>query len=97
MLSKNMKILFKDTFIYRLEKQLDYISMDSPRNARKFKAELLSRIKKIPSNPYRYRKSIYFENANIRDLIYKGYTVVFLISNNIEVFGFVKFQKTPTD
>ncbi|MBV2246955.1 MAG: type II toxin-antitoxin system RelE/ParE family toxin [Lentimicrobium sp.] len=87
----------KSLYLYRLGKQLDFISLDSPGNARKFKAELLSRIKRIPSNPYRYRKSIYFENANIRDLIYKGYTVVFLISNNIEVFGFVKFQKTPTD
>jgi len=92
-----MKILFKDTFIFRLEKQLDYIALDSPGNARKFKTELLSKIREIPSNPYRYRKSIYFENNKIRDLIYKGYTVVFRIGENIEVFGFVKFQKNPTD
>jgi plasmid stabilization system protein ParE len=92
-----MKILFKDTFIFRLEKQIDFISLDNPGNARKFKNELFYRIKEIPSNPYRYRKSIYFDDPAIRDLIYKGYTIVFRIADRIEVFGFVKFQKKPTD
>jgi hypothetical protein len=45
-----------------------------------------------------FRKSIYFENSNIRDLIFKGYTVVFRINEEqIEVFGFVKYQNNPTD
>ena len=92
-----MKILFKDTFVFRLEKQIEYISIDNPGNARKFKRELLSNIKEIPSNPYRYRKSIYFNDPMIRDLIYKGYIIVFRISENIEIFGFVKFQNKPTD
>jgi len=92
-----MKILFKDTFVLRLEKQIDYISMGNPGNARKFKRELLSKIKEISSNPFRYRKSIYFDNPAIRDLIFKGYTIVFRIAENIEVFGFVKYQNKPTD
>jgi len=92
-----MKILFKDTFVFRLEKQIDYITIDNPGNARKFKRELFYKIKEIPSNPFRYRKSIYFDDPTIRDLIYKGYTIVFKISENIEIFGFVKFQNKPTD
>jgi len=92
-----MKILFKDTFIFRLEKQLDFISKDSPGNARKFKNDLLSKIREIPSNPYRLRKSVYFDDPFIRDLIFKGYTIVFLITENIEIFGLVKFQNNPTD
>jgi len=92
-----MKILFKDTFISRLEKQIDFIALDNPGNARKFRKELLSKISEIPSNPYRYRKSIYFDDLKIRDLIYKGYTIVFRIGGNIEVFGFVKFQQNPAD
>lgn len=57
-----------------------------------------NRIKAIPGNPFKHRKSIYFENQNIRDLIFKGYTVVFRISENqIEIFGFVKYQKDPID
>jgi plasmid stabilization system protein ParE len=93
-----MKILFKESFLKRLENQIEYISLDSPKRARKFKNDLLNRIKEIPENPYKYRKSIYFENQNIRDLIFKGYTVVFRINENqIEIFGFVKYQKKPTD
>lgn len=97
-LSGKMKIVFKDTFYYRLENQIEYISLDSPARARKFKSDLLKRIKEIVTNPYRYRKSIYFEEETIRDLIFKGYTIVFRINgNNIEIFGFVKFQNAPTD
>jgi plasmid stabilization system protein ParE len=93
-----MKIVFKDTFINRLENQIDYISLDSPKRAKKFQADLFRRIKEIPGNPYRYRKSIYFKDESIRELIFKGYTIVFRINDNtIEIFGFVKFQNSPTD
>lgn len=93
-----MKIVFKDSFLNRLENQIDYIAQDSLARARRFKSELLSRIKEIPNNPYRYRKSIYFNSDDIRDLIFKGYTVVFRITEDrIEVFGFVKYQNSPTD
>jgi plasmid stabilization system protein ParE len=91
-----MKIVFKDTFITRLENQIEYISLDSPKRARKFKSELLNSIKGIPANPYLYRKSVYFKEESIRDLIFKGYTIVFRITeHSIEVFGFVKYQKAP--
>lgn len=97
-LSRIVKILFKDTFIVRLEKQIDYISLDSIKQARRFKSEILSRIKEITDNPYLFRKSIYFEDEKIRDLIYKGYTIVFRITEErIEVFGFAKYQMVPTD
>ena len=93
-----MKIVYKETFVKRLEKQLKYLSENSPKSARKLKVELIKRIKEIPENPYLYRKSIYFENDLIRDMIYKGYTIVFRINENqIEIFGFIRFQENPTD
>jgi len=93
-----MIIIYKDTFVSRLERQIRYIANDNPRLAQKFKKDLLKKIKTIPSNPLAFRKSIYFDNDSIRDLIFKGYTIVFRINNNqIEVFGFVKFQENPTD
>ncbi len=93
-----MKIVFKDTFVNRLENQLNYISLDSPKRARKFKSDLFQRIKEIPANPYRFRKSIYFKDVTIRDLVFKGYTIVFRLTDTaVEVFGFVKFQNNPTD
>ena len=93
-----MKIVFKESFVDRLERQIGFISLDSPKRARKFKTELFKRIQSISENPYLCRRSIYFEDESIRDLIFKGYTVVFRITQiRIEVFGFVKFQKEPTD
>ncbi|MBU0488037.1 MAG: type II toxin-antitoxin system RelE/ParE family toxin [Bacteroidetes bacterium] len=93
-----MKVVFKDTFLYRLESQIEYISLDSPARARKFKSDLFKRIKEIPQRPHSYRKSIYFEDETIRDLIFRGYTIVFrLTEDSIEIFGFVKYQKEPTD
>jgi plasmid stabilization system protein ParE len=91
-----IKIVFKESFAIRLEKQIKYIGFNNPQNARKFKNSLLKRIKEIPKNPYVCRKSIYFEDQNIRDLIYKGYTIVYEITDEtIEVFGFMKNQKDP--
>lgn len=95
-----MKIKFKSTFTDRLERQVRYIAHDSPSRARKFKNDLLKRIKKIPKHPYSYRKSIYFDENSIRDLIFKGYCIVFRVNeseNSIEIFGFTKYQENPTD
>jgi plasmid stabilization system protein ParE len=93
-----MRIVYKETFVQRLEKQLQFITIDNPTAAKRFKKKLIESIKKIPNNPKIYRKSIYFEDESIRDLIYKGYTIVFRINDDqIEVFGFVKFQQNPTD
>ena len=93
-----MKIIFKESFVIQLQNQVEYIAIDSPTRARKFKTELLTRIKKIPLNPYQQRKSVYFEDNNIRDLIFKGYVIVFRITDlAIEIFGFVKYQDSPID
>lgn len=93
-----MKIIYKESFVNRLENQIAYIAQDNHNAARKFRKELIKRLKDIPNYPNKYRKSIYFDDTSIRDLIYKGYTVVFRINaNTIEVFGFVKFQERPYD
>jgi plasmid stabilization system protein ParE len=93
-----MKIKFSKSFSQRLNDQVDYISRDKPSAARKFKLELMTRIKKIPEVPYSNRKSIFFDRNDIRDLIYKGYIIVYKINEvekSIEVFGFVKWNENP--
>ena len=95
-----MKLKFKSTFTERLSRQVSYIANDSPSRARKFKNDLIRQLKKIPKNPYAFRKSIYFDDKNIRDLIFKRYCIVFRINiaeNSIEIFGFTKYQENPTD
>ncbi len=92
------QVVVKDSFTTRLARQLQFISRDSPNRARLFKEELMAKIRAIPKSPYIYRKSLYFDDPDIRDLIFKGYTIVFRITQErIEVFGFTKFQERPTD
>ena len=46
--------------------------------------------------PYKCRKSIYFTKENIRDLIFKGYTIVYKIDelkDIITIVGIKKYQK----
>lgn len=95
-----MKLKFKSTFTNRLSRQVSYISLDSPSRGRKFKDNLIKEIKKIPKNPYSFRKSIYFNDKTIRDLIFKGYCITFRINEkerSIEIFGFTKYQENPID
>lgn len=82
----------------KLNAQVEYIAKDKPAAARKFKNDIISRIKEIPAKPYIYRKSIFFDREDIRDLIFKGYVVVYRINEEaqiIEVFGFSKWQEDP--
>jgi len=47
--------------------------------------------------PFKNRKSIYFEEKNIRELIFKAYKIIYRIKSDkkiIEVFGFIKQEKT---
>lgn len=41
--------------------------------------ELIAKIHNIPTNPYLYRIRETLDDDNIRELIYKGYTVPFYI------------------
>lgn len=90
-----MKIGITKSFRTKLNKQIGYIARDKPTAARKFKNDIISRIRVIPKMPYQNRKSIFFDDNEIRDLIFKGYIVVYKIDRTkkvIEVFGFTKYE-----
>jgi plasmid stabilization system protein ParE len=93
-----MKVDILLSFREKLGYQVAYIAKDKPQAARKFKNEFIKRIKQLPKNPYSNRKSIYFDRTDIRDLIFKGYTIVYKIDeikNTIIVFGFTRFEDKP--
>ena len=71
-----MKIKITKLFSNKLNKQVDYIAKDKPAAARKFKNDVLAEIKGVSNMPYRNRKSIFFENNDIREFIFKGYIIV---------------------
>lgn len=78
--------------------QVEYIAKDKPSAARRFKTEIIKRIKGIPKMPYANRKSIFFDREDIRDLVFKGYIIVYKIDDEnqtIDVFGFTKYENDP--
>jgi len=95
-----MKVRISKGFRDCLKKQLEYIARDKPGAARTFKTEIINKIKEIPEMPYSYRKSIFFNRSDTRELIYKGYIVVFKVNDRndtIEVFGFTRWEENPFD
>lgn len=93
-----MKIKFTKSFKEKLNDQIEFIARDKPSAARKFKNDLLNRIRDISTMPYKNRKSVFFESEEIRDLIFMGYVIVYRINKKedcIEVFGFTKYQDNP--
>ncbi len=70
------------TFNDNLFSIIKYIAKNSPENAKNFKNKLDKKIKNIPNMPFKARKSFYFEDENVRDLIFKGYTIPYYIDIN---------------
>jgi len=91
-----MKVKILKSFKDKLNRQIEFIAQDKPEAARKFKNDLIIRIQKLPQMPYSNRKSIFFNREDVRDLIFKGYIIVYKIDiekQYIYVFGFIKFEK----
>lgn len=75
---------------------LKNIANDKISASKKFKIDLNKQIKNIPNFPYKHRKSIYFYDENIRDMIFKKYTINYEIDldkNKIFVFSIFNRNK----
>ena len=93
-----MRLRILISFRDKLNDQVDYIARDKPVAARRFKSDVIKRIKSIPRMPYANRKSIFFDREDIRDLMFKGYIIVYKIDDDkkvIDVFGFTKYEDDP--
>lgn len=81
-----MKIRFEEQFVDSLKNKIDYIAIDNPTASLKFKNEILKICKGVADMPFKNRKSIYHDDENVRDLIYKGYTAVYMIEDDLISF-----------
>jgi mRNA-degrading endonuclease RelE of RelBE toxin-antitoxin system len=92
-----MTIELSKVFQLDLIDQVRYIYKDKPRAALKFRKDLIKNIKKDLKDPFHFKKSRYFEDENIRDYVFKGYTCVYKIDANkniITVIGFIKHKNS---
>ena len=93
-----MQIEFDEKFEENLKTILEYIAKDKLSASKKFKKDLFEQIKNLSNFPYKYRKSFYFDNDNIRDMIYKKYTIVYEIdlqNDSIIILNIFNKNKPP--
>ena len=91
-----MYIHYDDRFIDKYLTVYDFIYQDSKNHADDFEKKLKEAIINTTHFPYKHRKSIYFDNEDIRDLIFKGYSIPFKIdkeNNMIIVLSIVKYHE----
>ncbi|MBD3839760.1 MAG: type II toxin-antitoxin system RelE/ParE family toxin [Epsilonproteobacteria bacterium] len=89
-----MNLEFLPAFVNRLEGFVEVIAEDKHSAARKFHKEIITACKDIHKFPYKHRKSIYFDDENIRDLVYKGFVIIYKIDGEtIRVFAFINRDK----
>ena len=85
-----MQIIYSSRFKKELLQIVNFIKKDSQTRAYSFSYSMKSKIELISSNPYSYRKRISSENSDLRELIFKGYTIPFFIDkvdNKIIILG----------
>ena len=91
-----MRVVKSAYFNSGLKVVLRFIAVDSKVRAKKFKNELYEGLKNIVHMPYKHRRSIYFDKNEIRDFVFKGYTIVYEIDKNknrIIIMGITKYKE----
>ena len=48
---------------------------------------------KIPERPYSYRESLTMKDTQVRDLVFKGYVVVFVIDEGEQTITIISIHK----
>ena len=77
-----MNFEFDDRFIKVLNDIESFIALDNLERAEKFKNDIIDKISSLDFMPKRCRKSTLANDESIRDLIFKGYIIVFKIQND---------------
>lgn len=91
-----MQIIRDGNYLQKLQSIMEFIAQDSVNQAIKFQVELDELVDDIPNMPFKYRKSIYFNDENIRDLIFKGYVIPYKVNiakNQIIIIGINKYME----
>lgn len=85
-----MKIIESKQFKDELRAISFYIKKDKLSASITFVKNLKIGIKNLLDFPYQYKKSIYFNHDEIRDMVYMGYTIVYEVNqekNTLELLS----------
>lgn len=85
-----MTVIKDKKFSIQLIGILSFIAKDKKSAALNFERELEYQIQGLVRFPLKFRKSYYFDDEAYRDLIYKGYTIIYKIETDkilmLEIF-----------
>jgi plasmid stabilization system protein ParE len=93
---QKLKIEYNSTFRKNFGAIWDFISKDSIQRADSFKNQLKGKILNLSNSPYKFRQSYYYDNIDTRDMVFKGYTIPYLIDkekNTIIILDIFKWSK----
>lgn len=76
-----MNILTSKLYEEQLKEILELIAKDDYKVAKNFKMYLDTIIINISSKEKKYKKSIYFDNEDIKDIEFQGCVIPFLVDN----------------
>lgn len=83
-MTSNVKIVKRKRYHDNLRAILRFIALDNPDAARRLKREVNAKIDTLPGMPLKYRRSIYYDDNRVRDLIHKGYVIPYLVDESRE-------------
>ena len=83
--------LFRD----ELKQVLSFIARDKVTAMLKFRKELNQQLDLLKEFPKKYQKSIYFEDENIRDMTYMGYTIIYSLTHDKIIIMSIFNQNKP--
>jgi hypothetical protein len=80
-----MTILSSELFQSQLKDILNSLADEDVKVAQNFKMYLDTILFNMPTKAKKYKKSIYFDDENIKDIQHQEYTIIFLIENDTYV------------
>jgi len=80
-----MNIEFNSLFEETLVSIIHYIMKDSVNASIIFEEELFEHLADLTHFPYKFRESLYYEDEQIRDYIFMGYTIPYLVDEENDV------------
>ncbi|MCK9490696.1 MAG: hypothetical protein M0Q24_01290 [Sulfurimonas sp.] len=93
-----MDILASELYKEQLKKASDLIKKQSESEMKSFELYLDTIIINMHTKVKKYKKSIYFDNENIKDIENQGYTIVFYIdekNSKYALLGLLKSKALP--
>lgn len=81
-----MKILCTELYEQQLKELLEKFSKEDLSATKKFKTYLDTIIVNVPTKVNKYKKSIYFDDVNIKDITHENYIIPFYVDEENETY-----------